>query len=363
MKKATPLAELPPVAAIRDTWGRLDSLQSGAVLEDWGEVDGIHRVVRNRAPGLEELEAEARGLSRRERALLARRRERGEGLDLLGARTQVRVEREDLSWRTLHGTVVELTVKVHNAGPVPSLPTRMQVRAAPFGVFVPSVPVGRLPVPEIPAGGSVEVQAVFPRELLPESPVEVPPPGRVSRFRDFVVAWQRSQAQGTRPLSLVALRAAWRASGRDLPTARQDRELPRPIHWAGNFDVFVHKAEAERHFAGLCRLEPDRLNIAQFVVGRPGRDHLASYRVHLVEHGCADWEIGLHSRPGLGREPYDLSRPLQLAGDPVFLQIETRGGAQEGRVSIEFEQLFTQKKARVEFGFGPDAVHAGCRRL
>ncbi|MBC8329772.1 MAG: hypothetical protein ISR76_08665 [Planctomycetes bacterium] len=137
----------------------------------------------------------------------------------------MRVEREDIDFRTDPAGAVLLEVTVHNDGPIRSTPAAMDVGALPLGAFTEPTSVFRLPVPPIAAGGRERLKLDFPASGTPSaSPDRLPP-------------------------DLLRLQDPGRWS------------------WAGGFDVRVGPVRAERQRGREVRFRPGRANFTLFLVG------------------------------------------------------------------------------------------------
>lgn len=224
-----------------------------------------------------------------------------------------RVEREDIVFHTGADGRVHLEVTVHNPGPVPTPAATLRVRAAALGAFLRSRTVARLAVPPIPPFGQTLVSTVL-QALAPETAPHLPAD----------------------------------------PLRRAD---PNRLSWAGNFDILVGDATAERHAAGHVRLAAGCQNIALFEVGS-GKD---AYRFEFDGEGRS-WDPLLFCRrvatsflaPG---EWYPFART-----QPVVLRVTPPEDVAAGRLAVLVTQQSTERQAQVEFGFGCEAIASRCFR-
>ncbi|MBL6720488.1 MAG: hypothetical protein ISQ08_03665 [Planctomycetes bacterium] len=282
------------------------------------------------------------------------------------ANAALRVGREDLSWRTVGGTAVELTVRVHNDTEAPTRPTWMKVNAAPFGVFVESYPLRRIPVPAVAPGRSIEVQGIFERSELP-----------VSLWGQSMSGWDSRVDEGKSRApwygsSLATLLKALRArrggsSSVRVPETSTARlaELQGAVFWAGNFDIRMDRAVAERHRSVLPQLVHGRLAGARFLVGR-GSGSLQSpvYSFQLLQPEGGSLEarlvlgssgvpsLGVVSRQAVERLPQvPWGVPVSVDQPEVFLFVESRGQQAPSGVAVEVTEIASGRCARVEFEF------------
>ena len=289
------------------------------------------------------------------------------------------VRREDIRFGNLGPGLVWLEVEVHNRGGSASVPAPMQVRVAPFGAFVASEPLEVLTMPSISPGTSTILRAAY--RVRPDGGL-APHGGRrpgarwgdASRHRDL--AWDRPQAEtfgldrGQDPsrgrdrdtagegadLLLSAL-GRLLARGRRFMSGLQDQAGVVPdasICWAGNFDVHIGSAEAERHIMRAIRLESGKSNLAMFVVGERREDF-----VFDLQGEATAWDAALLLD---GRE-LSLESPHTLRDrSPVLLRVTPPAGTTEGLLAVGVTRQATGKRALVEFGFGTDTIPPRCFR-
>lgn len=280
------------------------------------------------------------------------------------------VQREDIRFGNLRPGVVWLEVEVHNCGERASQEAPMEVRVAPFGAFVASRPLEVLVVPSIPPGSSTVVRTTFQEdwdgELAPVDAVDRST-GVAAANRHRALAREHarkgaSEGAGERHSAVESTLAALRQRVLDSVVGIRSvtdmlRRLVRApagqsICWAGNFDVHIGSAEAERHVMRAVRLEAGELNIAMFVVGERAEDF-----VFDLQGGAASWQASLV----MGLQELPLGRPQALLPrSMVFLKVTPPAGTTEGLLAVGVTRQATGKRALVEFGFGLDTIPPGC---
>ena len=217
----------------------------------------------------------------------------------------------------------------------------MQINAAEFGAFVESTPVAQVAVPPIPPRG----QAVIAHEF--EDP----------------------DGRGETGLKrLPRSRMLPRADVEQAPRRRP--HSGRPCVWAGNFDVHVRGAKAERHIARPVGLIAGANNVAAFRVGT-GAD---AYRFRFRGEGVK-WKPKLDGDFPGSRTLFNIrsaakDRRALNAGDWVSVKDPTwiamrvipPDDITEGLLAVAIEQKSSGDEALVEFGFGKDTIPAECFR-
>ena len=260
----------------------------------------------------------------------------------------LRINREDISFETLPGRVVLLSVTVHNDADEASEPTTMRVNAAPLGVFLPSREVAQVAVDRIPPRSKRVVQSAFAapwQEGIPDQDRE-----QESGLRRACI--QLLQRMGvktsTEELELLPSDALYSLAHSEIK--KNAAATPQPSYcWAGNFEVHVIGASAERHIRGGIRLESGRLNHAEFEVG-DGKTDRYQFKF-LTDEQSVEWDLTLRRvEPG---EWHQFEKKL------VRLTIKPPKGATTGCVAVEVTRESTGKSAMVEFGFGADAHPSG----
>ena len=262
----------------------------------------------------------------------------------LAATSLLRINREDISFETLPGRVVLLSVTVHNDSDAPSEPTTMRVNAAPLGVFLPSREVGKVAVP-----------AIAPRsKMIVESAYAAPSQGGLSATR------LRAERKNRRESIFQLLTNR-------VPVPNREREVlpddsPRsPLSallgssegsfcWAGNFDVHVRTASAERHMRGKIQLQAGAQNMGFFQVG-DGKHDRYQFEFYGDEHS-QNWS------PTYLEQETGVWHPF--ASQMVLFELNPPKGAVEGCIAAEVTRESTGKSAMVEFGFGTDTIPPGC---
>ncbi|MCP4093589.1 MAG: hypothetical protein GY747_09070 [Planctomycetes bacterium] len=256
----------------------------------------------------------------------------------------LRINREDISFETLPGRVVLLSVTVHNDSDAPSEPTTMRVNAAPLGVFLPSRQVGRVAVP-----------AIAPRsKMIVESAYAAPTQRGLSGTR--LRAERKNRRESV--LQLLANRIPVPNREREvLPGASPRSRLSALLDasegsfcWAGNFDVHVRTASAERHMQGKIQLQAGAQNMGLFEVG-DGKHDRYRFEFYGNEH-AQNWSpTFMNQKTGVW---------LPFGKKMVLFALHPPTGAVEGCLAAEVTRESTGKSAMVEFGFGADTIPPGC---
>lgn len=238
------------------------------------------------------------------------------------------VAREDIVFYNPAPDLVRLEVTVHNSSARSSVPATMEVRAASFGAFVESKPVAELGIPSIPPFGSTLVTTDFSD-----------PSTRSSR------------------------------AGSTLPEDPMRSLLRGRVHWAGNFDIHIREAAAERHCAAAVRLMAGKTNVAFFFVGKQAD----AYRF-TFQGNAADWTPQLIRDPGPFLRAYSARTAFQNSEIQVGAWTEMSGRTMvsllvsppewttEGLLAVQVEQCSSGNSALVEFGFGVDTIPPRCFR-
>ncbi len=144
----------------------------------------------------------------------------------------MRVEREDIDFRTDPAGTVHFEVTVHNDGARPSKAAAMQVGPVPLGAFHEPAGQTLVTVPPIPAGGCERLRLEFPAGAGEPG---AKPDGEGSPMR--------------LPPDLLRL---------------QD---PARWSWAGGFEVRIGQQRAARQRGREIRFTPGRANFTLFLVG------------------------------------------------------------------------------------------------
>ena len=237
----------------------------------------------------------------------------------------------------------------------------MEVRVAPFGAFVASKPLEVLAVPSIPPGSSTVMRTVFQER----ADGELSRLDAASRHRALGQSRLAKQLQvPPKPVASRNRRTLRNVVTRMLRLVKPDSggtgvELVHEIlentaRWAGNFDVHIGSAEAERHISSAIRLVPGKRNVAFFFVGERSESF-----VFDLQGEAAGWEAGLFrtmSKLSLGT-PQLLDRET-----PIFLSVTPPSGTTKGLLAVGVTRHATGQRALVEFGFGVDAIPVGCFR-
>lgn len=279
------------------------------------------------------------------------------------------VERRGIRFWNVDPTLLRIEVDVHNPGPFPSRPTRLELQVAPLGAFVKWTPLTSVPVPRIEAGQSVTVETTVAAPVQGDLGGRVPPriplqaldsrdeqprmPVLVSRLRERILSVFGRLLRGTPPEAGTGSDLTWD------PAAL----LPRgSVHWAGNINVLIGHDEVERHQAKALRIDPGKINVVAFFVGE-GRD---AFQFELQGAGT-EWGPKLH-RVGDPSTPLSSDVPeLSLSqwyeterSEIVLLSVRPPEGCRRGKLNVLVTQRSTGRTAIVEFGFSASALGPGC---
>jgi hypothetical protein len=276
-------------------------------------------------------------------------------------RATLDVQREDIRFGNIKPGLVWLEVEVHNRGTRASMVAPMEVRVAPFGAFVTSKTLDALVVPSIPAGSSTIVRTLYQDDgngnlsrtgaAGRRGALEL---DRLRRQQGRQSALQSSTSvrslRETVKLLLQQLEPDSGVTGIELV----DEVLSRTARFAGNFDVHIGGAEAERHISSAIQLVPGKRNVAMFIVGERSESF-----VFDLQGEAAGWEAGLFRAMGglcLGT-PQLLHRRT-----PIFISVTPPAGTTKGLLAVGVTREETGQRALVEFGFGVDTIPPGCFR-
>jgi hypothetical protein len=263
--------------------------------------------------------------------------------------------------------LVAIEVKVTNTSDATSAPDTLELRAAPFGAFVPWQPLAAIPLPALAPGQAQFVRwraavvqpeplgspdGVGPRDLLTAFGLADEPPGKSGAAKPGKA---RQPAADTRPRQPAA----------PLPAGLLDLLLRETPHWAGNLNVLVGGTDVERHRALALRVYPGRLNLAWFIVGGGAPDAYA-FRLRGVS---PDWDAQLFdmtSREALvvSAEDRGAIAPgewIEAQGSRTFLlALRVPHKCEATAVAVHVTQRSTQREAVVEFSLDPRAAGRGC---
>ena len=260
----------------------------------------------------------------------------------------LRISRGDISFETLPGRVVLLSVTVHNDADEPSEPTTMRVNAAPLGVFLPSREVGQVAVGKIQPRSKRVVKSAYAAPMLE---------GVSAREREEELRSRRASIRLLKSLGAQLPNGDAEVLPRDSRMSRRvagrmklTRGFPGGFCWAGNFDVHVKGASAERHCQGPVQLQAGKPNVAAFRVGDGREDRYRFQFLH--DHQTRTWEFKLIRLTVGDWHP--------INGTLVRLSINPPEGTTEGCAAVEVTRESTGKSAMVEFGFGTDTIPPGC---
>jgi hypothetical protein len=268
----------------------------------------------------------------------------------LEAPTLLQVRREDITFTTLPGGRVAISVRVENRGPARSHRGVAVLQAAPLGAFVPWRPLTAVAVPALAPGETAVLQAEArrPRPAALGDASRVPPQGLLTALASDD---ERERAQPGQPV---------------LPADLMDLLGRGGAHWAGNLNIFIGGRAVERHMAQALRVYPGRVNLAMFIVGS-GRD---AYAFEL-RGPAADWGAALYSMNG-GVSLTDLRAASSvpqgqwvevMRQSMMMLALQPPRGCPAGAVEVHVEQRSTGQQAVVEFSLDPAAAGPGCYTL
>jgi len=277
----------------------------------------------------------------------------------------------DIAFSNVSADRVRIAATVRNCGELTSLPTELSLQAAPLGAFLSWKPLLSLPLPAIPAGIAVtlEAQAVWPRRQplgtfsnVPSGDVLVAltvdyqqPLPRRQRWTSLFLQWLRRPRQNTCD-----------ASAREpiLPADPLELFGRRNPHWAGNLNVFIGGQSVEKHRAQSLRVYAGRTNYAFLFVGT--RDD--AYSFQLTGIGGL-WDVQLHNQRSEsllcdGRPTAQEIRPLEWISTQrqlfVRLEVHPPEYCEPGELEIRVTQRSTGKMVAIEFSLDPDAQGPGC---
>jgi hypothetical protein len=250
--------------------------------------------------------------------------------------TEFRLRRTDIDFRYDRNGEIDIALTLVNHGSQRSAAQRGFIEEAPFGAFVPWTPLATFDVPPLRPGQSTQVRLRVPRtSAAGGEPPDTSPEARRRSLFDRVLGRLRSYTRG--PVELA--------------------DVPR---FAGNLNVHIGPESVERHLSGPLRVDPGKVNFAQFVVG----DGTDSYRFDLRGE-VADWDACLcdfhmlHSRKG------EIERGRWYAGTmrQVFLVVQPPAECRQGALEVLVEQQSTGRVAVVEFDLDPQSLGAACYKI
>lgn len=271
-------------------------------------------------------------------------------------RADLRVRRQDITWRNVTPDVVRIEVTIHNVGTEASEPTQLTIESAPFGAFLSWTPLTTVDVPPVLSDFgrvTVSTMAAVPRLDVQGDLGRVPP--RTLLTAAGLDGEERPEQKRRRRPPTLAPDLLTRLGGGS-------------VHWAGNLNVFIGEQTVERHRARALRVYPGRTNVAAFFCGEQ-RD---AYRFEL-EGDAAAWDARLSGGPTwrglLSARPDLTSRAGELEEDTwvdlpargiVMLSVTPPEDATSGHVDVHVRQRSTGKDAVVEFSMDAGASGPGC---
>jgi hypothetical protein len=278
------------------------------------------------------------------------------------------VERTDIQFRNSAPGHVQISVNVTNIGQARSLPTTMQLQAAPLGAFVPWRDLKTVIVPSIEPGDSIEV-------VTEVSAGRAKPLGQFSRVppRKLLTALGSQDEPQPQPKPATGWGQFFGRMRRGNSAKESQPTLPgdpfnllsRPnMHWAGNINILIGRHAVERHLAQALRIYPGRTNLAAFIVGDKSDD----YQFEVTGSG-ASWDVALFNYTTVSnlQAIFDQSQPIPRSKwirlnrfQVIMLAIGPPEGCGTGSVNVQVRQRSTNRDAIVEFSLDPDAAGAGC---
>jgi hypothetical protein len=273
----------------------------------------------------------------------------------------------EIDFFTIAPHLVAIDIKVTNNADATSAPDTLELRAAPFGAFVPWQPLAAVTLPALAPGQAQYVRwraavrqpeplgspdGVGPRDLLTAFGLADDPPDKPGATRPENA---RQAAANTRPPQPVA----------PLPAGLMDLLLQETPHWAGNINVLIGGTDVERHRARALRVYPGRLNMAWFIVGGGAPDAYA-LRLRGVR---TDWDAKLFdmtSRETLAVNSADSGAIasgewIEAHGSrTLLLALRVPHRCEATAVAVQVTQKSTRREAVVEFSLDPRAAGRGC---
>jgi hypothetical protein len=275
----------------------------------------------------------------------------------------LRVDRTDISFENINAAWLRINVRVTNDGPLPVLPSEMQLESAPLGAFLPWQPLLSVPVPLLMPRQSMVISGVasVPRPALLGQPRGVTPAQLLAALTAPAEALQDPET-GPTPRDNRARRRRLRQSSPGVAADPFALLGTGGVHWAGNIDVLMRQKAVERHLAQALRVYPGKTNLAMFFVG----NRMDGYRFDL--EGMADeWEAELldmtgqaslrpNGAPGLVQGEW-----IELHGCSMFfLVLRPPQSAERGEVQVRVQRQSDGMEAVVEFSLDTRAAGTGC---
>jgi hypothetical protein len=289
-------------------------------------------------------------------------------------KSELQVDRTDISFYDLDQDKVRVQVTVHNTGEHRSSPTPMRLESAPLGAFVAWQPLGSLMVPALEPGESRELtlDVARPRPAPLGDFNRLPPKSLVTAINSPDQPSRRPRSGFVALLNLLRQQPATPSSDKDVSRNAQlapdlyelaGRGQP---HWAGNINVFVGNCPVERHLARALRVYPGRTNLAMFVVGESSS--YDAYAFELV--GLArDWRADLYNATNNSTL---LPNPVDLPIEETTQWVESNGtllvmlaayppvDCRTGNLEVHVTRRSSGTTAIVEFNLDPAAQGTGC---
>jgi hypothetical protein len=263
--------------------------------------------------------------------------------------TDLRVEREDVVFRTVRPGRLGVELTINNPGAAPTAPTSGILRSAPLGAFVPWQFLNVIEIPALSPGETTVVRSEYhyqtPRAL---GGLDRIPPERVLTA-----------------LGLGEPDRDPRPTPPDLATDLLHLLQRGSAYWAGNLNLFFPGVDVERHVAAALRVYPGRVNLAMFIIGET-RD---TYRFELTGD-AGTWDARLFDT-FLGKPILDgIFAPALAEGDwhhpnsgLLLLAVQPPEDATTGAVNVHVRQRSSGREAVVEFTMDSRASGPGCYKL
>ena len=273
----------------------------------------------------------------------------------------------DIDFFNIAQNLVAIEIKVTNASDSASAPDTLELRAAPFGAFVPWRSLARIPLPVL---APRQVQFLRWRAVVPQAQ----PLGSPDRIgpRDLLIALGLGDEPPEKPSTPEPDQARQRDAQAPpqppgtMPAGLMDLLLQETPHWAGNINVLVGNTDVERHRARALRVYPGRLNMAWFVVGASGTPDAYAFQLQGL---AALWDAKLFDMTSRKTLTISANENGAIVPDEwiqthesrtILLALRVPAKCEAASVAVHVTQQSTQRKAVVEFSLDPNAAGRGC---
>ena len=163
----------------------------------------------------------------------------------------------DIEFFNIAPNVVAVQIKVTNDSDMPSTPDTLEIRAAPFGAFVPWQNLAAVALPTLVPGMTRYVRwwTTVPRPEPLGNPDGLGP-------RDLLTAFGLADEPPDKAATQTPEQARQPATNKSSPAAAPmppgllDLLLQETPHWAGNINVLVGSTDVERHRGRHCAFTP-----------------------------------------------------------------------------------------------------------